>query len=67
VSTRTAYVITCDEPGCDAEYVGSGFESKGNARSAAGGNHWRQRRANATEDRPQWLDICPDHRQDGDA
>lgn len=64
MSTRTAVVITCDINGCDAEYVGHGHEEEDTARYAAGGNHWRQRRI--FNGREQWLDICPDHRQDGD-
>lgn len=65
MSTRTAVVITCDEPGCDAEYVTS-HEDEETARLDAGGNHWRERRVVDILDRPLWLDICPDHRQDGD-
>lgn len=67
MSTRRAYVITCDdESGCDNEYVTS-HEDAGAARLDAGGNHWRQRRAVDILDRVRWLDICPDHRRDGDA
>lgn len=66
MSTRTAVVITCDITGCDNEYTRGAHEDEDIARLSAGGDHWRQRRANPTEDRPRWLDICPDHRQDGD-
>lgn len=65
MSTRTAIVITCDITGCDAEYSRGAHEDEDIARSSAGGDHWRQRRIfNDREE--QWLDICPDHRQDGD-
>lgn len=63
MSSRTAYVITCDVPGCDAEYVTSHADQT-TARLDAGGNHWRQRAVKGR--RSKWLDICPDHRQDGD-
>lgn len=65
MSARIAIVITCDEPGCDAEYARGAHEDEDIARSAAGGDHWRQRPVFDGE-RERWLDICPEHRRDGD-
>lgn len=65
MGTRTAVVITCDEPGCDEEYVGHGHEDEDTARYAANGNHWRQRRV-VEGRRVKWIDLCPDHKDDGE-
>lgn len=64
MGTRTAVVITCDRPGCYAEYVGHASEIEGNARLDAQGNHWGEGRT-VVRGRVKWIDLCPDHKGEG--
>lgn len=61
MSTRTAYVVTCDHrSGCSAEYV-TGSEVASAARSAARDSQWGQRRV-VKGTSVRWEDLCPDHK-----
>lgn len=54
------YVVTCNRPGCTAEYIAVRALTAAEALADAQGDHWARAR-----DGLFWIDLCPNHK-DGD-
>ncbi|MER7063971.1 hypothetical protein [Streptomyces albidoflavus] len=58
INTITRYLITCDNPDCDAEHRTDTADSTLTARIAAGIDGWKHTKSRPGMNRRSW-DYCP--------
>lgn len=54
---RRIYSVTCDEPGCDNEYIANRAQTGSQALADAEGYHWARVRVGVL-----WTHRCPEHK-----